>query len=243
MAHNIDHLHRRSIRLVGYDYSQAGAYFVTVCTHDRTCLFGDVVNGLMVLNDAGMIVADEWIHTQILRPYVQMDEFVGMPNHFHDIIVITRDMKPVHMDTSCTQNDDDRNGRGIACGAQSTDRAHPPGCAQTPDRKPVADDNTAHPEGTAHHTPTMPMKFGYAVPCALPTVIGSFKSAVTKRINENRDAAGEPVWQRNYYEHIIRSEKSLNHIRLYIADNPKQWAVDRDNVNAVTPEPRNIWRN
>ena len=88
----------------------------------------------------------------------------------------------------------------------------------------------------------MAKQFGHAVPGALPTVIGSFKSAVTKRINENRDAAGEPVWQRNYYEHIIRSEKSLNHIRQYIIDNPEQWVVDRDNLSAVTPEPRNIWR-
>ncbi len=233
MAHNIDHLHRRSIRLIGYDYSQAGAYFVTICTHDRAYLFGDVVNGQMVLNDAGMVVADEWMHTQVLRPYVQMDEFVVMPNHFHGIIVITRDMKP---DDGAT-HDITADRRGTACRAQSADHAHPP-CGA-----PI--------EGTARHAPTigasidaptMAKQFGHAVPGALPTVIRSFKSAATKRINEYRDAAGEPVWQRNYYEHIIRSEKSLNHIRQYIADNPEQWDVDRDNMNAVTPEPRNIWR-
>jgi hypothetical protein len=60
--------HRRSIRLQGYDYSQAGAYFVTICTQNRDCSFGDIVNGEMRLNDAGRIVADEWNHTTTTLP-------------------------------------------------------------------------------------------------------------------------------------------------------------------------------
>ena len=85
MAHNIDHLHRRSIRLIGYDYSQAGAYFVTVCTHGRAHLFGDVVNGQMVLNDAGVIVAEEWMKSAQIRRELLLDEWIIMPNHFHHI--------------------------------------------------------------------------------------------------------------------------------------------------------------
>jgi len=73
-------------------------------------------------------------------------------------------------------------------------------------------------------------------------IIGSFKSAATKRINAVRGTPGVPVWQRNYYEHIIRDDESLNHIRQYILDNPAQWALDRENPAAVQPEPEDPWR-
>jgi putative transposase len=83
--------HRRSIRLPGYDYTQPGAYFVTFVAHDRECLFGDVVDGVMRLNAFGEIVRDEWFRTAVVRPYVMLDpdEFVVMPNHVHGIIWIT----------------------------------------------------------------------------------------------------------------------------------------------------------
>ncbi len=80
--------HRRSIRLPGYDYAQAGAYFITLCTHNREHLFGEIVNGEMVLNDLGKIVHDEWNHTSIIRPTIELGEFVVMPNHFHAIMII-----------------------------------------------------------------------------------------------------------------------------------------------------------
>src|SRR5579864_6472751 len=83
--------HRHSIRLKDYDYTQAGAYFVTICTHDRICRFGNIVDGVMHLNNVGNVVVEEWQQTAILRPYVDLDAFVVMPNHFHGIIVITDD--------------------------------------------------------------------------------------------------------------------------------------------------------
>jgi len=82
--------HRRSIRLKGYDYSQAGAYFVTLCTHGRACVFGEIVDGQMRLNDAGRIVADEWMKTADIRREIQLDQWVVMPNHFHGIVWICR---------------------------------------------------------------------------------------------------------------------------------------------------------
>jgi putative transposase len=81
--------HRQSIRLKGYDYSQAGAYFVTICTQDRACLFGKVVNGEMRLNDAGRMVLAEWNMLPERFPHVVLDAFVVMPNHVHGIVVIT----------------------------------------------------------------------------------------------------------------------------------------------------------
>ena len=82
--------HRRSIRLKGYDYTQPGAYFVTICTHGRKMLFGRVVDGEMALNEFGEIVREEWFKTAQVRPYVRLyeDEFVVMPNHIHGIIWI-----------------------------------------------------------------------------------------------------------------------------------------------------------
>ena len=80
--------HRRSIRLKGYDYSQVGAYFITICCQDRACLFGDVINEEMVLNDAGNIAFNEWLKTAEIRKNISLDVFVIMPNHIHGIIII-----------------------------------------------------------------------------------------------------------------------------------------------------------
>src|SRR6266508_2866850 len=89
MQHNADTRHRRSIRLKGYDYKQAGAYFVTVCTQTRACFFGDVVDGEMRLNDAGRMVEHWWFELNGKFPAVETDEFVIMPNHLHGIVIIT----------------------------------------------------------------------------------------------------------------------------------------------------------
>lgn len=84
--------HRRhSIRLKDYDYSQAGAYFVTICTHNRELIFGDVVEGEMRLNEYGRVVETEWIKTADIRKNVELDVFVVMPNHFHGVIIISGD--------------------------------------------------------------------------------------------------------------------------------------------------------
>ena len=85
--------HRRSIRLKGYDYSQAGAYFVTICVQNRECLFCEIVDGQMQLNDAGKIVQEEWLRTGEIRPNVELDAFMVMPNHFHGIIVMHQDCR------------------------------------------------------------------------------------------------------------------------------------------------------
>jgi REP element-mobilizing transposase RayT len=80
--------HRRSIRAKGYDYSQDGAYFATVCAQNRQCLFGSIANAKMELNEAGEIVNNCWYEIPKHYPFVVLDEFVVMPNHFHGIIVI-----------------------------------------------------------------------------------------------------------------------------------------------------------
>lgn len=180
-----DFHHRRSIRLPGYDYSQQGAYFVTICTQDRMCLFGDIEDGEMTLNQYGSAVQDEWLRTPEIRAEIQTGEFVVMPNHFHGIVLICGGEADV-----C---------RGTACRALM--------------------------ECTARRAPTVE-RFGRPISGSLPTIVRAFKSAVTRRINGIRRTPGEQVWQRNYYEHVIRNEIDYRQITEYIADNPRRWKED-----------------
>ena len=86
MAFNKIIHHRRSIRLTEYDYSQPNAYFVTICTFKKECLFGEVVDREMRLNEVGMIVANDWIHSGVIRNEIELDEWIIMPNHFHAVV-------------------------------------------------------------------------------------------------------------------------------------------------------------
>jgi REP element-mobilizing transposase RayT len=188
--------HRRSIRLKGYDYSQAGAYFVTICTQNRVCLFGEVAEGEMWFNDAGQMVETVWGELPIFYPGVDIDGFVAMPNHIHGIIVLV--------------------------GAAPRGR---------PDLAPPQ---------------AMGQARGPAPTLSLSDVVHRFKTMTTKRYADGVKQWGwmpfpDRLWQRNYYEHIIRDEESLNRIRQYIVDNPACWAMDRENSQAVTPEPDAAW--
>ncbi len=101
--------HRRSIRLKGYDYSSAGAYFITICAYQRACLFGEIVDGMMQLNEFGQIVADEWLKSSEIRREIALDEWVVMPNHIHGIVFI----QPVesHNPVGVNDNGVGANGR------------------------------------------------------------------------------------------------------------------------------------
>jgi REP element-mobilizing transposase RayT len=88
-----DKHHRRSVRLRGYDYSSMGAYFITLCVHNQNCLLGEIADGIMQLSPLGAIVRSEWITTGQIRPRIQVDVFVVMPNHFHGILVIDNDCR------------------------------------------------------------------------------------------------------------------------------------------------------
>jgi REP element-mobilizing transposase RayT len=202
--------HRRSIRLRGYDYTQGGAYFVTIASANHAEIFGQVIDGQMQMNARGRIVTEEWLKTAQIRRYVrvQRDEFVVMPNHVHSIIWIVDDV--------------DDAGTGHDAGA-----GHDAGVGP--------DAGTGHDAGTYHNVgarrrraPTGHAieRFGKPVPGSIPTIIRAFKSVTTRRINILRGTPGAPVWQRNYYEHIIRTERALDAIRAYIRMNPQRWEQD-----------------
>lgn len=169
MKYNPDIHHRHSIRLKGYDYSQPGAYFVTIVTHQRQCLFGEIVNGKINLNDGGKIAEQFWNDIPKHFPNTIMDEFVIMPNHIHGIIIL--------------------NNNGLIIGAKN-----------------FSPQQNERPRGTTQ---------------SIGSIVRGFKIGVTKWFRQNSNI--HSVWQRNYYEHIIRNEIELNKIREYILNNPLNW--------------------
>lgn len=188
--------HRRSIRLKGYDYTRAGAYYVTMVTKNRECVLGEIVNDEMRLNEWGECVADWWDDIPQHFMHADIDAFIIMPNHVHGILVIT---------------DTVNVGAGF----------------------PRPDLDTPTPPGAA----TAPLRFLKRP--TLGQIVGYFKYQSTKQINDARNTPGVPIWHRNYYEHIIRNEHKLERIRVYIANNPRQWALDAENPSAEKPSAKN----
>lgn len=197
--------HRRSIRLKDYDYSQPGAYFVTLCTYKRQCWFGEIENDRMHLNQIGKIVANEWLRTPKIRPEFQLDEWIIMPNHLHGIVIIVGKS----MDGNIL-GAGDVNAGILDAGDINTN---------------ILDTRDVNTNILGARDAPLQQK-----PNSLSAFIAGFKSAVTKQINLLRHNQDFPIWQRNYYESIIRDEKALTAIREYIFNNPRQWQKDPDNL-------------
>ena len=158
---------RRSMRLSNYDYTQSGVYFVTICTYQFASLFGRIVDGNVQLNGLGRLVEEEWQRTAVVRPSVDLDQFVVMPNHLHGLLCIS-DSKVERIPKSST-----------------TMRAN-----------------------------------------SLGSIIAQYKSNVTKRNRSLASSRSWPISKRNYYDHIVRNERSLERIRTYILENPSRWSED-----------------
>ena len=206
----INKCHRRSIRLTGYDYAQAGLYYITICTNKRECLFGDIIDGKMQLKAAGLMAESLWNELPTYYSNIELDAFIVMPNHVHGVIILNT------------------VGAGPrACPGPVTDpfSVTDPISIQLPQ-------SLGQPQGVA--------------PTAVPDVVHRFKSLTTRRYADNVKSHGWPtfnqrLWQRNYYEHIIRDDDSLNRIRQYIEDNPARWAFDRENPKETRPARLEMW--
>jgi len=194
MKYNQQKHNRKSIRLKEYDYSFPGCYYVTICAHGKNNLFGKIKNGNVTLNNIGKIVEEEWTKTKEIRKNVDLDYYIIMPNHLHGIIIL--------------------NGRGElnspkGNGERSSQIKENVGATRwvARDKEEKAIQRIAPTKETL-------------IPNSLGSIIGQFKSTVTKRL---RKLSGDPkliVWQRNYYEHVIRNELDLHNIRQYILNNP-----------------------
>jgi REP element-mobilizing transposase RayT len=168
--------HRKSIRLPGYDYSTIGAYFVTICSHEHQCLFGEVVNNEVILNDIGNSIRCWWSKLSEKYPTIETDVSIIMPNHFHGIIQI------------------------------------------------VGVDPCVDPTMGGHMDPP------------LHRMIQWFKTMTTNEYFRGEKQKGrlyKKLWQRNYYEHIIRNEQSLDTIREYIFNNSLKWDLDKYHPNNI----------
>ncbi len=187
-------LHRRSIRLPEFDYTQPGAYFITLVTFNRTHLFGEIVDGEFRSTPLGVIARREWFKTAELRSNITLseDEFVVMPNHIHGII---------HLE-ECTSNANPVKAQQRCAGTQQR-------CAGTQQR--------------CAPTPFQPIQSA-----SLGAVVRAYKSAVTYAAHKENFHLGEAIWQRNYYEHIIRNELDFQHIQDYILNNPAAWQEDEE---------------
>ncbi len=182
MRYNPDIHHRRSIRLKGYDYSQAGLYFVTICCDGRQHRFGSIEDGKMITNEYGTIAHNEWWNLAERFESVEMDVFQIMPNHIHGIIAIGTDV-----------------------GASLADA-------------PIGAD--------------APIRAGASPAPTVGDIVGAYKSLVAngclKIYKSNGQMMGK-LWQRNYWEHIVRNEQELFRIRQYIENNPVKWEYDKLN--------------
>lgn len=187
MKYDPDRHHRRSVRLKGFDYGSAGAFYVTVCVQNRECLFGKIQDYEMHPNHAGQMVLGIWNGLPERFPFITLDAFVVRPNHIHGIII--------------------RNNAGVGAGLVPALEA--PAIEGRPQR----------------------------IAPTLGDVVGAFKSLTTHKYikgvkNDGWPAFNKRLWQRDYYEHIIRDEHELNAIREYIAHNPLDWEEDQENPGA-----------
>jgi REP-associated tyrosine transposase len=195
-----DRRHRRSIRLRGYDYAQAGAYFVTICARQHQSLFDD--------ETLRQIAEECWLAIPNFNPGVELDEWVVMPNHLHGIVVFVGEQ-----------------GAGEEGGFSNTPTAAGVGKPGVLSNTPTGAARTIDAGGrdVANRFSVMSPQRG-----TLGLVIRKYKAAVTGKCRgiDRFDFA----WQSNYFEHIIRDEHELDVIRRYIASNPANWDLDRDNI-------------
>jgi REP element-mobilizing transposase RayT len=235
--------HRRSIRLPGYDYRQAGAYFVTICTYRREMLFDDPV-----LRQVAEALWQRIPRHSMARhfPHAQLDAWVVMPNHLHGIIIITDDPRcrgeaspeAISSTNPVVHTGGGLEGEPVACRGEAS-----PGTIGS--RNPIAlAGSSSVGESVAWDASPLRERPTGAQPGSLGVIVGNYKAVTARRINRLRGEPGLPVWQRNYYEHVVRDERALNAIRQYIADNPARWAWDTYNPSAAGPDTQaaDLWR-
>jgi len=202
MSYNPETRHRRSIRLSTWDYRERGAYFVTVCTHERTTLFED--------RRFAAIAQKAWFRFVNPEACLEHGDFVMMPNHVHGIIWLPR---------------------ATAVGAQRQS------LSVARDVYPRADIEVD--QAISHGAAPLQRPDGAAtsvLPGSLGAVVRAYKSFTATRINRVRGMRSAPVWQRNYYERVIRDDRELERAREYGLDNPRKWAEDNHNpANFVAP--------
>jgi len=243
MTYNPAKHNRQSIRLKGYDYAQSGLYFITICCHNRACVFGHIENGIMIMNQYGKIAHNHWKKTIEIRNNIELHEFVVMPNHIHGIIQISRrgvsHTPHVYNEMGLTDNmpTNDYHSSSLHGVSHTPHTCNEMGLT---DNIPTNDYHSSSLHGVSH-TPHVYNEMGLTdnIPtndyhssslhgvCDTPlrspsqtigAIIRGYKSSVTKQLNLM--GYNDTIWQRNYHEHIIGNKQSYIHISNYITNNP-----------------------
>ena len=212
MSTNSNLPNRRSIRLKNYDYSQKGSYFITIVTQNRKHLFGKIEDGKMILSSVGKIVEEEWMNTIQLRPNVVLGEFIIMPDHMHMIVTIITQIEKkdkeewIHSNPKSPSHTIGAIIRGFK--GASTKKINLFLNSRTgeslfaPSKKINLFLNSSEEsrEGELLFAPSSELPFAPSAPFA-----------------------PNKIFQRNYYEHIIRNQRDYHRIEKYIIDNPRNW--------------------
>lgn len=214
MLHN-----RRSIRLKGYDYSQKGIYFITLCCQDKQHFFGEIQNGNMILNELGEIIKEEWEKTPLIRTNISLGAYIIMPDHFHAIL---------HIDQQITNKEDYtpnqfkspsqtigaiiRGFKGATTIRIKKFNSNSTGESQFAPTTQSAPTKQFAP--TTQFPPTTPTQFAPTNNNPIPS---ESKFASTTQFTPTK------IWQRNYFEKIVRDQRAYDNITQYIIDNPKKW--------------------
>ena len=227
MNYNPNIHHRHSIRLQGYDYSQAGLYFITICCENMVCRFGTIEKEVMLLNDAGKIADECWLNIPIHFPNAILHPHIVMPNHIHGIIEVgVENILPNKMDV----------GVENLLPSPAYYRAEDFLSKRAENFLPLQPE----PQSKVQN------KFQNMIPRSIGSIVKGFKIGVSKWFRQN-DVGAEnflpdkmdvraqnfvplpikSIWQRNYYEHIIRDGESYQKIADYIVCNPSKWNEDK----------------
>ena len=201
--------HRHSLRIPGYDYTREGAYFVTLVTNGRECLFGAVIDTETRLSDYGRLAAECWTMIPDHFPHVELGVFVIMPNHIHGILILN---EPDAADAVAATS---------SAGDGSATLSPPVGAQHVAPLPNIASLHGAHRP--------------HVVSGSLGSIIRSYKSSVTRIVRQKYDDPPQRIWQRNYYEHVIRNAMDHEHITDYILDNPLHWDRDEENIPLGRP--------
>jgi REP element-mobilizing transposase RayT len=200
------HMHnRQSNRLQDYDYSQAGLYFITICVHEKECIFGTIKNNMMELNEAGDFTNNCWLEIPLHFPNVELHNHIVMPNHIHGIIefVGAKNLSPKTRNYKSTSINPEKN---LIVESESDEK--------------ISDKKAKQEANRAKDFSPLPMSPSKTI----GSVVRGFKIGVTKWFRKNTDIY--TVWQRNYYDHIIRDKRSYLNISDYIKNNPARWTED-----------------
>ena len=218
--------HRRSIRLKGYDYSQAGLYFITICCQDRAHLFGQISNGIMALNDAGKMVVKWYYELENKFPDIKCHEMITMPNHFHCII---ENVGSVAVDLIAA------NHVGADLRVCPINKTKPINKTEPVNKTATNNDGEPVNKTGTNNDALVNRIEGEHIGSPQRMVVQWFKTMSTNEYirgvkNLNWQLFNGKLWQRNYYEHIIRDERSYENISAYIINNPAKWSDDKFHI-------------